>query len=118
MHPLAQHDIPVPQPQTCRNGHRVADLHGKPCTIVTRLTGGYEPAPGQAHCALAGQTLARAHLAGRSFQIRQPNLRGLDWWRKTVPEVLPFLDPTQTSLIARTLELGRAAYRERVCQYV
>src|SRR3546814_6038427 len=103
MHHLAQHDIPVPQPQTCRNGHRVADLHGKPCTIVTRLTGGYEPAPGQAHCALAGQTLAWAHLAGRSFQIRPPNLRGLDWWRKTVPEVLPFLYPTQTNLIERPL---------------
>lgn len=104
MHHLAQHGIPVPQPQTCLDGHRVADLHGKPCTIVTRLTGGYEPAPGPVHCALAGQTLARAHLAGCSFEIRQPNLRGLDWWCKTVPKLLPFLNPAQTGLIERTLE--------------
>lgn len=104
MHHLAQHGIPVPEPQTCIDGRRLTTLHGKPCAIVTRLNGGYEPAPSPAHCALAGETLARAHLAGQDFTIQQPNLRGLAWWQVTVPKVLPFLNAAQADLIQRTLD--------------
>ncbi|HEY9460862.1 MAG TPA: homoserine kinase [Paralcaligenes sp.] len=103
MHHLAERGIPVPEPQTQTNGQRIASLHGKPCAIVTRLSGGYEPAPSAAHCALAGQTLARTHLAGSTFQIRQCNLRGLPWWRETIPKVLPFLDASQSELIQSAL---------------
>lgn len=103
MHHLAQHGIPVPQPQTGNNGQRLTTLHDKPCAIVSRLSGGFEPAPGVTHCALAGETLARTHLAGRTFSIRQPNLRGLNWWQLTVPKVLPFLDSGQADLIQATL---------------
>ncbi|HEY0295831.1 MAG TPA: homoserine kinase [Bordetella sp.] len=99
MHHLAQRGIPVPEPQTLDDGTRLTELNGKPCAIVTRLPGSYEPAPGKAHCGLAGATLARAHLAGRDFAIRQPNLRGLDWWRQTAPKVRPFLNPAQTELL-------------------
>jgi homoserine kinase type II len=45
MHHLASRGVPVPQPQTLRDGSRLTTLHGKPCAIVTRLPGGYEPAP-------------------------------------------------------------------------
>jgi len=103
MHHLAGHGVPVPQPQTQVDGKRLTSLYGKPCAIVSRLSGGYEPDPGPAHCALAGETLARAHLAGSSFDIRQPNLRGLDWWQKTIPQVLPFLNPAQAELIQTVL---------------
>ncbi|HYG45591.1 MAG TPA: phosphotransferase, partial [Bordetella sp.] len=44
MHHLASRGVPVPQPQTLRSGSRLTSLHGKPCAIVTRLPGGYEPA--------------------------------------------------------------------------
>ncbi|HET8597591.1 MAG TPA: homoserine kinase [Castellaniella sp.] len=101
MHHLAQRGVPVPQPQTLRDGTRITTLHGKPTAIVTRLKGGYEPEPGPAHCALAGETLARAHLAARDFPLRQPNLRGLSWWRDTAPRLLPFLDAGQAALLQR-----------------
>lgn len=101
MHHLAQRGVPVPQPQTLRDGTRITTLHGKPTAIVTRLKGGYEPEPGPAHCALAGETLARAHLAARDFPLRQPNLRGLSWWRDTAPQLLPFLDAGQAALLQR-----------------
>ncbi len=104
MHHLAERHIPVPQPQTLRDGTRLTLLHDKPCAIVTRLSGGYEPAPSAAHCALAGETLARAHLAGQDFGIKQPNLRGLPWWQETMPKVLPFLSREQSALIQATLE--------------
>ena len=104
MHHLASRGVPVPQPQTLRDGTRLTTLHGKPCAIVTRLPGGYEPAPGPAHCALAGATLARAHLAARDFPLQQPNLRGLAWWTATAPKVLPFLDAAQAQLLTSELD--------------
>jgi homoserine kinase type II len=104
MHVLAGRGVPVPEPQTGRNGERLADLHGKPCAIVTRLPGGYEPAPSALHCRLTGQTLARAHLAARDFPLRQPNLRGLPWWRDTAPKVQPFLEHDQSALLSDTLD--------------
>ena len=104
MHHLATHKVPVPEPQTLRDGTRLTTLHGKPCAIVSKLSGGYEPDPSAAHCALAGQTLAQAHLAGKNFGIQQPNLRGLPWWQETIPKVLPFLSAPQTELITQVLE--------------
>lgn len=104
MHHLAQAGIPVPEPQTQKNGQRLGTLHDKPCTIVTRLQGGYEPDPSPAHCALAGATLARSHLAGQGFDIKQANLRGLDWWRESIPEVIPFLNASQAELIQSALK--------------
>jgi homoserine kinase type II len=103
MYHLAQKGIPVPRPQTLCNGSRLTTLHEKPCAIVTRLSGGYEPAPSVSHCALAGRTLAQAHLAGHDFSLAQPNLRGLDWWQKTAPKVLPFLDDSQSRLLRDVL---------------
>lgn len=104
MHHLASRGVPVPLPQTLRDGTRITQLHSKPTAIVTRLSGGYEPEPGPTHCRLAGQTLASAHLVGQDFPIAQPNLRGLAWWRETAPKVLPFLDATQTVLLNTALE--------------
>lgn len=109
MYHLASRGIPVPQPQTLRDGTRLTTLHGKPCAIVSRLPGGYEPAPGAAHCALAGATLARAHVAACDFPIQQPNLRGLSWWIETAPKVLPFLDPGQAQLLQSELAAQQAA---------
>jgi homoserine kinase type II len=103
MHYLALKGVPVPSPQTLRSGGRITSLHGKPCAIVSRLRGGYEPAPSPRHCALAATTLAQAHLAARNFALKQPNLRGLSWWQQTIPKVLPFLDTSQAELIQAVL---------------
>ncbi|ALM83671.1 homoserine kinase [Bordetella sp. N] len=104
MHLLAERGVPVPQPQTRHDGTRMTRLHGKPCSIVSRLDGGYEPAPGVEHCRLTGATLARAHLASRDFSMRQPNLRGLPWQLQTAPTVRPFLDAEQDTLLTQTLD--------------
>jgi homoserine kinase type II len=101
---LAERGVPVPHPQATREGARLMEMHGKPCTIVTRLSGGYEPDPSPAHCSQAGETLARLHLAARDFPIHQPNLRGLAWWQETAPRVLPFLDAAQADMLKTTLE--------------
>lgn len=101
---LAERGVPVPHPQLMDGGQRLTQMHGKPCTIVTRLSGGYEPDPSPAHCALAGATLARMHLAAADFPIRQPNLRGLPWWQQTAPQLLAFLDNAQADMLLATLK--------------
>jgi len=99
MHHLARHGLPVPEPQTRRDGKRLGTLHGKPCSIVTCLPGKSELHPTARHCELAAALLAQVHLAGRDFSIQQPNLRSLPWWQHTIPQLLPFLSEAQAALI-------------------
>jgi homoserine kinase type II len=96
---LAHHGIPVPDPAANRDGDVVHMLNGKPAAVVNRLPGKSELAPTAAYCALVGGTLARMHLAGRDFNMRQPNLRALTWWNDTVPVVLPFVPAEQAALL-------------------
>ena len=108
---LAEHGVPVPDPQAKLEGVRVGPgeddiLHtvcGKPAALVNRLRGKSELAPGPAHCAAVGDMLARAHLAARDYDRHQPNLRGLAWWNDTVPVVLPHLEAEQAALIRSEL---------------
>lgn len=104
MHHLAEKGLPVPSPQTLKNGQRLTRLHDKPCAIVTRLNGSYVPEPSAQHCALAAQTLAKMHLAGQDYPHYQPNLRSLSWWEQTVPKVLEFLTPEPKTLLTTTLQ--------------
>ena len=106
---LALRGIPVPEPAADNNGDLLYSVNGKPATVVNRLRGKSELAPTAAHCEALGRWLAKMHLVGRDFDLHQPNLRGLDWWNKTVPVILPFLDENQTSLI-----LGELAYQNHI----
>jgi homoserine kinase type II len=122
---LAGQGIPVPdpqaapaqpvhrQPQASPLLHRLCD---KPAAVVNRLPGAVELQPVAQHCHAMGEMLARMHLAGRHFEMQQPNLRGLSWWNETVPVVLPFLTEAQSRLIQSELAYqnhlaAQAAYR-------
>ena len=103
MQHLAARGIPVPAPHADAAGELLHALRGKPAAVVDRLHGAHELAPDAKHCAAVGAMLARMHLAGLDFGRRQPNLRGLAWWRETVPRVRSFLDPEQRALIESEL---------------
>ena len=100
---LAQCSIPVPEPAAQASGELTYTVNGKPATVVNRLRGKSELAPQPEHCASVGAWLAKMHLAGQSFDLQQPNLRGLTWWNDTVPVILPFLQASQQSLIQSEL---------------
>jgi homoserine kinase type II len=102
----------VPDPASNRNGDVLHTLNGKPAAVVNRLKGKSELAPTPAHCAALGEMLARMHQAARSFEMQQPNLRGLPWWNETVPVVLPFLEPSQAALLRSEL-----AYQNHVATF-
>ena len=106
---LAERGIPVPAPHADAGGELLHRLRGKPAAVVDRLRGAHELAPGAAHCAQVGAMLARMHLAGLDYPRRQPNLRGLAWWRETAPLVRPFLDESQRALLD-----GELAFQERL----
>jgi len=110
MHHLAQRGLPVPEPQTRKDGARLGSLHGKPCSIVTCLPGRSESQPSSQHCALAAATLAQMHLAAKDFPLQQPNLRSLPWWQQTIPQILPFLSTEQAALIQDELAAQTAFY--------
>jgi len=111
MRHLAAHGIPVPDPAADAKGNILHKVNGKPAALVNRLRGRSELAPGVAHCAAVGRMLARMHLAGRDFDRRQPNLRGLPWWNETMPVVLPYLDLDQAALLRSEL-----AYQNHVAE--
>lgn len=104
MHWLASKKVPVPMPQTRRDGRRISIMHGKPAIIVTKLPGQWVKKPALEHCVLAARTMAQTHLAAKDFHITQPNLRGLSWWQSTAPKLSGFLTPAQHSLLWKSLE--------------
>lgn len=91
MRHLAERGVLVPLPIANRDGSIINALHGKPASIVTKLQGDCQLSPEPVHCREVGAMLAKMHLAARDFPQRQPNLRGLAWWKETAPSVLPYL---------------------------
>jgi homoserine kinase type II len=105
---LAERGILVPDPQSDKAGELLHTLEGKPAAVVTKLAGRPLLKPEPQHCEQVGAMLARMHLAGQSFGMSQPNLRGLAWWIETVPLVRPFLDDGQRKLIESELAFQQA----------
>ncbi|MEN3364052.1 MAG: homoserine kinase type [Burkholderiales bacterium] len=108
MRHLSEREVLVPAPVANRQGEILHDLHGKPASIVTRLEGVSQLTPKPVHCAAVGAMLARMHLAGQDFPIRQPNLRGLDWWQATTPVVLPYLPQDAQHLLRAEMHAQEA----------
>jgi homoserine kinase type II len=100
---LAQNGIAVPDPSADGGGQLVHEIAGKPVAVVNKLPGQSELAPTPAHCAAVGDLLARMHLVGQSFGMKQAHLRGLSWWNETVPVVLPYLRARQAALLQSEL---------------
>ena len=99
MRHLAERGVLVPAPIANDQGELIVALHGKPASIVTKLEGSSQMDPQPVHCVAVGTMLARMHLAAIDYPLRQPNLRGLDWWNETTPQVLPFLSDANAHLL-------------------
>ena len=108
MRHLAERGVLVPAPVANRDGQLVVPLHGKPAAIVSKLAGASQMSPRPVHCAAVGAMLATMHLAGLDYPLQQPNLRGLDWWNETTPEVLPFLDEAGAHLLRAEMHFQQA----------
>ncbi len=108
MQHLAQRGIALPRPHPDRQQQLAFLFKGKPAAVVDRLQGQSELAPGPQHCDLVATMLARMHLAGGDFPIRQPHLRGLSWWNETAALLTPHLDAAQRTLLHSELAFQNA----------
>jgi homoserine kinase type II len=109
MQHLADRGVPVPRPAPDADGRILHRLKDKPAAVVGRLRGSNELAPDAQQCSAVGEMLARMHLAGRDYARHQSNLRGLPWWKETVPILLPYVGNDQ-----RTLLLDELAFQTRM----
>lgn len=78
---LAASGIDCPTPIKTADGQQVTELSGKAAAIVSFLEGFCIQAPEAHHCRDVGRTLARLHIAGRSYTRQRPNALGLAGWR-------------------------------------
>ena len=104
MQHLARKGLPVPEPRTDASGNFLHSIGGKPASLVNLLPGRSIDAPMLAHCSLLGVTLAHLHTAALDYPAQQPNLRGLDWWARTVPIVQPHVGPALAQRLAEELD--------------
>ncbi|MDH4181694.1 MAG: homoserine kinase [Betaproteobacteria bacterium] len=111
MRHLARRGLPVPEPQENRAGSLLSELKGRPAAIVTRLTGKAIREPGTRECALTGEVLARLHLAGRDFPMFQPHLRGIGWWKETVPRLERYLPDDTFHVLAEEVIFQDSFFR-------
>ena len=77
---LEQHGFPSARPIADRNGEILKRMRGKPCALVSFLSGLSVRRPGVAHCREAGGSLARLHVAGQGFTLRRENDLGQPYW--------------------------------------
>lgn len=77
---LAGRGFPCPTPIADRSGAALTEVRGKPCAIVSFLSGLSVRRPTASHCQEAGAGLARLHAAGQGFPERRANGLGLEAW--------------------------------------
>ena len=77
---LAEHGFPSARPVADRNGELLKTVRGKPCAIVSFLSGLSVRRPTAAHCREAGAGLAALHLAAEGFPLNRANDLGQAAW--------------------------------------
>lgn len=80
---LEQHGVPCPKTLVRKDGTTRAGLNGRPAALFSLLEGeGSSPASATSTmCELAGETLAKMHLAAQRMTSTSPNHFGLKRWR-------------------------------------
>jgi homoserine kinase type II len=99
MRHLADRGVACPRPMADRSGKILRTCESKPASLATRLKGSWQPAPTAQHCEILGSAIAKSHISVLDYAGTQPNMRGLSWWQKTVPELLEFVTPAQATLL-------------------
>jgi homoserine kinase type II len=77
---IAEHGFPSATPIPDREGRLLKTVRGKPCAIVSFLSGLAVRRPSAAHCREAGAGLARLHLAAEGFPLKRANDLGQAAW--------------------------------------
>lgn len=109
MEHLADHGIPSARPLRDRDNAFLGALNGKPAALVSFLPGRDVERPSLEQCGAVGEMLARIHLAGESYPVEMRNPRAHAWWQAVTPELMPFLDSHEATLLESEVRYQRAA---------
>ena len=107
MHWLADHGFPSATPIADRQGNLLKTVRGKPCAIVSFLSGLSVRRPSVAHCREAGRSLAWLHEAGQGFELERGNDLGQASWFNifsTLKDQAEALKPGLAAVIDADLE--------------
>ena len=110
---LAEHGFPSARPVADRNGELLKTVRGKPCAIVSFLSGLSVRRPTAAHCREAGAGLAALHLAAGGFPLSRANDLGQAAWAplfKGLAGAAEGLKPGLAKTISSDLELLAARW--------
>lgn len=105
---LSEHDIPSAHPVADNDGHYLRVLNGKPAALVERLPGTSLDHPTDRQCAVLGETMARMHLAAKSFTGARANWRGHDWRIATAEKLLDHVPADDAEHLRNEIEYQRA----------
>jgi len=112
---LAEHGFASATPIADRAGHLLKRVRGKPCAIVTFLSGLSVRRPSVAHCREAGAGLAELHLAAAGFPRSRANDLGQAAWAamfEPLKAAADGLKPGLAKQISSDLELLTRAWPE------
>ncbi|MBL8555617.1 MAG: homoserine kinase [Phenylobacterium sp.] len=105
---LERHGFPSAAPIADRNGEILKRMRGKPCALVSFLSGLSVRRPSVAHCREAGESLAQLHIAGEGFPMQRVNDLGQPYWAPMFADLTgdaEKLKPGLAAVIAGDLDL-------------
>jgi homoserine kinase type II len=110
---IAERGYPSATPIADREGRLLKTVRGKPCAIVSFLSGLAVRRPSAAHCREAGAGLARLHLAAEGFPRSRANDLGQAAWAPMfagLTDAAEGLKPGLATTISSDLELLAAGW--------
>jgi homoserine kinase type II len=100
MEHLAGQGIACPTPIRGRDGKALRELCSRPAAIISFLEGVWPRRVQPRHCALLGDTMARMHLAGASFEGKRANALSVGGWRPLFRQIEARADEVRPDLAA------------------
>lgn len=100
METLAHRGFPAPRPLPRRDGGLLSEVRGKPCTIVTFLTGVSPRKPNAAQCRAIGVKLAEMHVALAGFTDGRKNALSRDAWAPIITPRRALVEQLRPGLFA------------------
>jgi homoserine kinase type II len=109
MEHLAGRGIRCPEPIRRQDGGQWSEINGRPGALVSFLNGLSLRRPEPAHCAAAGEALAKLHEAGADFVLTRANALGPGGWGELVEKTAEGADGIEPGLRDLIAEAHREA---------
>ncbi len=111
---LEEHGLPCAHPIADKNNHYLQKLKRKPAALVQRLAGKGMVQPSPEQCQQIGQALAKLHIDGQQFSLRNQDTRGLNWAREACQRIEHHLPTEDRLMLATELEIQQQAKTDQL----